>query len=157
VDQKIRDTDYAKTTSHQWCDAHGQWRAPLDLTEPRLETELASADNVMAAETECYYRRHDKATGERERRRDDHLLQEVHIHRDPQATFRRFLDGPCACLLSSQGKTALRGCFIFQKEHPPASFPPCTFYSRVLGVVSAKGSQKYPQATPTKIMPGIQH
>jgi hypothetical protein len=38
----------------------------------------------MAAETECYYRHHDKATGERERRRDDHLLQEVHIHRDPQ-------------------------------------------------------------------------
>jgi hypothetical protein len=31
-------------------------------------------------------------------------------------------------------------------------------FTRVfLGVVSAKGSQKYPQATPTKITPGIQH
>jgi hypothetical protein len=51
VDQKIRDTDYAKTISHQWCDAHGQGQAPLDLTEPRLEAELTNADNMMAAET----------------------------------------------------------------------------------------------------------
>jgi hypothetical protein len=38
----------------------------------------------MTAETEYYYRHHDKATGERERRRDDHLRREVHIFRDPQ-------------------------------------------------------------------------
>jgi hypothetical protein len=44
VDQKIRDTEYAKAMEYQ-----GQ--APLDLTEPRLEAELTSADNAMAAET----------------------------------------------------------------------------------------------------------
>jgi hypothetical protein len=32
-----------------------------------------------------------------------------HIAKLVLATFRRFLDGPCACLLSSEGKTALRG------------------------------------------------
>jgi hypothetical protein len=71
VDQKIRDTDYAKTISHQWCDAHGQGQAPLDLTEPRFETELTSADNVMAAETEYDYMHHDKATRPRGNGRGD--------------------------------------------------------------------------------------
>jgi hypothetical protein len=89
MDQKIRDTDYAKTISHQWCNAHGQGQAPLDLTEPRLEAELTSADNVMAAETRStgyYYRHCDKTTGEWERRWDahPHLPPEAHIHRDLQ-------------------------------------------------------------------------
>jgi hypothetical protein len=42
----------SKAISHQWCDAHGKGgQAPLDLTEPRLETELTSADNVVAVRT----------------------------------------------------------------------------------------------------------
>jgi hypothetical protein len=44
------------------------------------------------------------------------------------------------------------------KRTPTRFIPPLVLFTRMfLGVVSAKGSQKYPQATPTKIMPGIQH
>jgi hypothetical protein len=44
------------------------------------------------------------------------------------------------------------------KITPTRFIPPLVIFTRVfLGVVSAKGSQKYPQATPTKITPGSQH
>jgi hypothetical protein len=87
VDQRIRDTEYAKAMEYQGCDAQGQ--APLDLTEPKLGAELTGADNVMAAETRStgyHYRHYDKTTGEWERRWEahPHPLPETHIHRDPQ-------------------------------------------------------------------------
>ena len=85
--QTTRDTNYAampmnfertkETTERQ----EGDWlpgsrlaadpeRAPLDRTEPRLETELRAADNVMAAETTPtgqYYRHYDPSTKEWDR------------------------------------------------------------------------------------------
>jgi hypothetical protein len=65
MDQRIRDVEYPRTMEYQG-------RAPLDLTEPRIEAELMEADNVMAAETRstgCHYR---------------HYMPEGYIRRDPE-------------------------------------------------------------------------
>jgi hypothetical protein len=82
-----------------------------------------------------------------------------HIAEEALATFRRFLDGPCACLVSCFArKDGASRLIDIPKRTPTRFIPPLVLFTRVfLGVVSAKGSQQYPQATPTKTMPGIQH
>jgi hypothetical protein len=77
-----------------------------------------------------------------------------HIAKLVLATKKHFLDE--TCLLFSQGKTALRSCLIYSKRNTHPLHSPLVLFTRVfLGVVSVKGGQKYPQATPTKITPGI--